>query len=232
MLRMNRRLSLNTRLNLIISAMIFVLGASSIAVTAYANAPQGFLFEFRYMTVNGTVFTTIIAFIILLASIAEAVTGRAKISDKLYYFRLSSAVTECIIGVVIAMSFFPSVPDKPDIMSYESFCMHVVIPLLSIISFLLNRTPRERMHPLLRLNCAWLITIYAAVVITLILTGAIPQDKIPYSFLNFYTQSIWYIVYFGCFIYSFAYILSFLLTEWNRKLSAYWTEEEKPVSSR
>lgn len=229
---MNRRHRLNIGLNLVISALILVLGVSSIIVSAYVKAPENFLFEFRYMTVNGTVFTSIIALMIFILSLAEAITGKAGISDRLYYFRLSSAVTETIIAVVIAMSFFPTVPDSPNILSYESFNMHVIIPFLSIVSFLLNRTPRETMHPLLRLNCAWLITIYAAVVITLILTGALPQDKIPYSFLDFRTGSIWYIVYFGCFIYSFTYVLSFLLTNLNRRVSSFWNGDgKKPISS-
>lgn len=229
---MNRRHRLNIILNLVISSLILFFGVSSIIVSAYVKAPENFLFEFRYMTLNGTVFTSIIALMILVVSIIEAKTGKVSISDRLYYFRLSSAVTESIIAVVIAMSFFPTVPDSPNILSYESFNMHVTIPVLSIISFLLNRNPRETMHPLLRLNCAWLITIYAAVVISLILTGALPQDKIPYSFLDFRTMPIWYIVYFGFFIYSFTYVLSFLFTNLNRRVSSFWnSNDKKPISS-
>ena len=229
---MNSRHRLNIILNLVISSLILILGISSIIVSAYVKAPENFLFEFRYMTVNGTVFTSIIAFMILIVSIIEAKSGKYSIADRLYYFRLSSAITESIIAVVIAMSFFPAVPDSPNILSYESFNMHVIIPILSIVSFLLNRSPRETMHPLLRLNCAWLITIYASIVITLILTGTMPQDKIPYSFLDFRTRSIWYIVYFGFFIYSFTYVLSYIFTNLNKRMSSFWNpNDKKPVSS-
>ena len=102
---MYRRHRLNILLNLVISSLILILGVSSIIVSAYVKAPENFLFEFRYMTVNGTVFTSIIALMIFIVSLIEAKTGNDSISDKLYYFRLSSAVTESIIAVVIAMSF-------------------------------------------------------------------------------------------------------------------------------
>lgn len=221
---------MNLKLNLAISAAVFVLGISSIAVSAASKADENFFFEFRYMTMNGTVFTTLISVIIIILCAVQLKTGRIIQSDRLYYFRLSSAVTECIISVVILLSLLPFVPDNPDILTFDSFTMHIVIPLLSVISFLLNKTPVEFSHPLLRLNCAWLITLYAAVVITLILLGWIPQDKIPYSFFDFYSHPFATFIYFGVFIYSFTYILSYLFSAGNERLSFLWkTEPKKPV---
>ena len=222
---------MNIRLNLLFSSLIFLFGTSSVAVTAFSKIEENFFFEFRYMTLNGTVFTTLISLIIVIISLSEIKTGKEWQPKTLYYFRLSSAVTETIIAVVIAMSFLPFVPDNPNILSYDSFCMHVIIPLLSIISFLLNRTAKENLHPLQRLNCSWLITLYAATVITLIVSGLIPQDKIPYSFFDIYTQPVWTLVYFGAFIYSFSYLLSVVFTEWNCKIVNRKRQEQTPVNS-
>ena len=72
---MNSRHRLNIILNLVISSLILILGVSSIIVSAKVKAPENFLLEFRYMTVNGTVFTSIIALMILIVSIIEAKSG-------------------------------------------------------------------------------------------------------------------------------------------------------------
>ena len=224
---LDRRGRWNLRMNLLISSLLVFFGVSSLVVSALSKAEENFFLEFRYMTVNGTVFTTLISLIIAIVCVTQMATGRQLRLRQLSYLRLCSAVTETIIGVVILLSLFPFVPDNPNILTYDSFSMHVIIPLLSILSFLLNRSPVESIHPLLRLNCAWLITLYAAVVIALILGGLIPQEKIPYSFLEFNTRPIGYFIYFGCFIYSFTYVLSFLFTDLNRRISFYWIEENE-----
>lgn len=221
----------NAKWNIAISSLIFLLGTSSLFISVFFKEKENYLFAFRYMTVNGTLFSTLVALIVIILNIAEIKTGRDHGQQRLYFLRLSSAVTEGIIAVVIAMSFFPTVPDNPNILSYDSFSMHVIIPVLSIISFLLNPFPAEHMRPLAHLNCAWLITLYAAVVITLIFIGLIPPNKIPYSFMDFTKSPVWYIVYFGCFIYSFTYVLSFLLSGWNRRVSSKWhPTKRKPIS--
>lgn len=213
---------LNRRLNLLLSALLFGVGASALAVSALSEKEE-FLMAFRYMTMNGTAFTTLTALILTVACAAELRTGRPFLRRRLYYFRLCAAVTECIIAAVILLSFFPFVPDKPDLLTYDSFCMHVVLPVLTILSFLLNPSPVP-VPPLKRLGCAWLITLYAAVVTALILTGAIPQDKIPYSFMDFGAQPLSYSICIGCFVYSFAYVLSVWLTDGNRRMARLWTQ--------
>lgn len=224
----HKRELLNIKLNIMIAGLILFFGVTSIFVSAMSHINENFLFEFRYMTLNGTVFTTLISLITLILSVIQLRRGVNYESTKLYYLRLSSAVTEGIIATVILMSFFPSVPDNPNIFTYDSFCMHVLIPLLAVTSFLLNKSPVAYMSPLSTLNCAWLITLYAIVVISMILGGVIPDEKIPYSFLNFNTQPIYYIFYFGVFIYSFAYVLSFLFAHINRKMAGLW---QNPINS-
>lgn len=222
----------NTRWNLLIASLIFVLGSVSIFLSLFDKNETDFFLEFRFMTMNGTIFTTLISLIILIVCVFELIQNRAVISDRLYYFRLSSAVTEIIIAVVIAMSFLPAVPDSPNIFTFASFTMHVILPVLSVISFLINKTPVPHLHPVRRFNCSWLITLYAVTVITMIMLGFIPQDKIPYSFLDFQNRPAWYIVYFGCFIYSLTYVMSYFLTDGNSRMSSLWyREQEQPAGS-
>lgn len=218
----NKRELLNIRLNIVISGLILFFGITSITASVLSHENENFLLEFRYMTLNGTVFTTLTSIIILIISLAQLKRGMIYESTKLYYLRLSSAVTEGIIATVILMSFFPFVPDNPNIFTYDSFCMHVIIPLLSVTSFLLNKSPVDYMSPISAMNCAWLITLYAIVVISLIVTGLIPRDKIPYSFMDFNTHPSYYFFCFGIFIYSFAYVLSFVFTQINRRMARLW----------
>ncbi len=202
-----------------ISAFILFFSASSILYAVLSNPNQNYFFEFRYMTVSGTVFTALVTLISLITALLRAKSQKAPFSRQIYYFKLCSAVTECIIAVVILLSFFPFVPDTPSLLSYDSFCMHVIIPILAVVSFLLTPPPPALVSPLMRLTCTWLITLYAVVVITLIVTGLIPQEKIPYSFLDFNTRPLNYSIYFGCFIYSFTYLVSVMLTHLNVRMA-------------
>lgn len=202
-----------------ISAFILFFSASSILYAVLSNPNQNYFFEFRYMTVSGTVFTALVTLISLITALLRAKSQKAPFSRQIYYFKLCSAVTECIIAVVILLSFFPFVPDTPSLLSYDSFCMHVIIPVLAVVSFLLTPPPPALVSPLMRLTCTWLITLYAVVVITLIVTGLIPQEKIPYSFLDFNTRPLNYSIYFGCFIYSFTYLVSVMLTHLNVRMA-------------
>ena len=207
------------KLSVMTAALILFFGVSSIVYSALSKTQESFLFEFRYMTFNGTLFTTLVALIIVISGLRGIITGKPSGQRRLCFFRLCSAVTECVIAAVIMMSFLPFVPDDPELMRYDSFCMHIIIPALSVASFLLDPSPVEFRHPVMRLNCAWLITLYAAVVVTLILTGLLPQEKIPYSFMDFSARPPVYFICFGCFIYSFTYILTVLLSEWNRRIA-------------
>ena len=227
---LTKREKTNIIINIVISSLIFICGTGSLIVSAIRQPEQNFFLEFRFMTVNGTLFTTLISLSVIIISAVELRKRRELWSARLYHLRLSSAVTETIIAVVILMSFFPFVPDSPNIFTFESFNMHLVITPLSIVSFLLNKKPVTKMSSITRMNCAWLITLYAAVVITLIVLGLIPDEKIPYSFMDFKTRPVWYMIYFGCFIYSLTYVLSFLFTDWNHRISRFWTEENKAVS--
>lgn len=218
----NHRFKYKKQLNILIGFTISVLGLCSFFISVVRDMNWDFLSDFRFMTINGTVFTSIISLITAFISLAEIIKGEDIKLEKFYFLRLTSVVTESIIAFVILMSLFPFVPDKPDILKYDSFNMHVIIPALTIISFLIAEPPSEKIKPLMRLNGSALITIYAVIIISLILWGVIPQKDIPYSFLEVNTRPLWYVLLAGVIIYAGAYFLSWGYIELNKRVSKRW----------
>lgn len=216
------RFKYKKQLNIIIGITISILGFCSFLISVVEDMDWDFLSDFRFMTINGTIFTSIISLITAVISIAEIIKGEDLISGKFYFLRLTSVVTESIISLVIFVSVLPFIPDKPNILKYDSFNMHVIIPILTIISFLIAEPPAEKIKPIMRFNGSALITIYAVIIINLILWGFIPQDKIPYSFLEVNTRPLWYVLLAGVIIYSCAYFMSWGYIELNKRVSEKW----------
>lgn len=210
------------QLNIIIGSTISVLGFCSILISVVEDMNWDFLSDFRFMTINGTVFTSIISLITAVISLAEIIKGEDIKLEKFYFLRLTSVVTESIIAIVILMSLFPFIPDKPNILKYDSFNMHVIIPILTIVSFLIAEPPSDKIKPIMRFNGSALITIYSVIIVSLILWGVIPQSEIPYSFLEVNTRPLWYILLAGVIIYAGAYFLSWGYIELNKKISKSW----------
>ena len=196
-------------------AAVFVLGLISLTV-AVARDGEQWQRAFRFMTVIGTLYTT------LLSGVVFAVTlrNRDRADTPLFFLRLCAAVSECVIAIVILLSFLPFIPDSPDIFRFDSFVMHVAIPLLTVISFVVCARPAGDMPPLTHFNGSWLLVIYSAVVTALIITGVMPTEDIPYSFLEISTRPLWYVLLSAGIIFGTAYFLSFLLSAVNRRLSA------------
>ena len=216
------RFKYKKQLNILISITISVLGFCSFFISVVRDMNWDFLSDFRFMTINGTVFTSIISLITAVISLIEIIKGEDIKLEKFYFLRLTSVVTESIIAFVILMSLFPFVPDKPDILKYDSFNMHVIIPALTIISFLIAEPPSNKIKPVMRLNGSALITIYSVIIVSLILWGVIPQKDIPYSFLEVNTRPLWYILLAGVIIYASAYFLSWGYIELNKRVAKNW----------
>ncbi len=216
------RFKYKKQLNILISLTISVLGFCSFFISVIRDMNWDFLSDFRFMTINGTVFTSIISLITAVISLAEIIKGEDIKLEKFYFLRLTSVVTESIIAIVILMSLFPFIPDKPNILKYDSFNMHVIIPILTIVSFLIAEPPSDKIKPIMRFNGSALITIYSVFIVSLILWGVIPQSEIPYSFLEVNTRPLWYILLAGVIIYAGAYFLSWGYIELNKKISKSW----------
>lgn len=216
------RFKYKKQLNILISLTISVLGFCSFFISVVRDMNWDFLSDFRFMTINGTVFTSIISLITAVISLAEIIKGEDIKLEKFYFLRLTSVVTESIIAIVILMSLFPFIPDKPNILKYDSFNMHVIIPILTIVSFLIAEPPSDKIKPVMRFNGSALITIYSVIIVSLILWGVIPQKDIPYSFLEVNTRPLWYILLAGVIIYAGAYFLSWGYIELNKRVAKNW----------
>ena len=195
-------------------AAVFVLGLISLTV-AVARDGEQWQRAFRFMTVIGTLYTTLLSGVVFAVTLRK----RDRADTPLFFLRLCAAVSECVIAIVILLSFLPFIPDSPDIFRFDSFVMHVAIPLLTVISFVVCAPPAGEMPPLTHFNGSWLLVVYSAVVTALIITGVVPREDIPDSFLEISTRPLWYVLLSAGIIFGTAYLLSFLLSTANRRLS-------------
>ena len=214
----NRRLRFKDHCNIVICLSIFVLGILS---TLYKVKYEGGFFTcLRELTVDSTLFASFTAFAFIILNSIEIVRRTEYTYVPIYYFRLSSAVSELIVLLIVLIGFLPFVPDNPIISRFDMINMHVIIPLLTVLSFIINDPPIGRLKPKQRLNGLIFLVFYSVIIMTCIVTGIIPKARIPYSFMNFYDHTIWYTLAASVIIYAMGYLLASLLSELNRKV--YW----------
>ena len=176
----------------------------------------------RYMTFNGTIYTTIISFAFVIISTIESIRDTELTNKIVYYMRLSSAVTEFVIFAVVMFGLSPLVPDNPDIYTYPGVMMHLVVPICSLVTFIFNDAPIGKLKPLEPLHGTWFITIYAVIMTFLFGTGILPSSRAPYSFLDFENHSIFFSIACLTGIYIVGYSISLFLSYLNRKMSWIW----------
>ena len=182
----DRRCRQKKTTNITISVMIVVLGVSSF-LFGLRLEPMPTIF--RWMTVDGTVFTTVGAFLFIVVMFSQ-------------------------------LPFFAE--HLPIFDRYDSFVMHVLIPILGVESFLINDSPVGKLSPAKRWHGTWFVTVYAVVILALIEIGRLPSEMIPYFFLD-YRQNGWGIFLLAfAFVYGSAYLMAWRLSEWNRRLSWRW----------
>ena len=179
----------------------------------------------RWMTVDGTLFTTFSALAFLAVNVWELLSDTEMTRRSVYFFRLSSAVAETVIFLVVIISQIPLFTEHiPFYGRYDHFAMHMLIPILSVSSFLLNDSPLGRLKPFDYCRGTWFVTCYGVTMFVLISTYTLPEAMIPYYFLN-YRKYAWVTVTSFIFIYGVAYVMSRMLSEWNRKLSWLWFKD-------
>lgn len=214
-------LILKKKSNIVICLLIIVFGISSAIYKVHYEG--GFLTCFREMTVNGTVFSTIVAFFLIIVNLWEIRSRREIIYNALYYMRLSSAVTEAIIFVVVLIgyclrNYLPN--DNPVFFRYDMIMMHVLVPALVILSFCINDAPVPVDRVWKRLYGAFFVTVYGVTMIVLILANVVPENKIPYSFLNVRHGNPVFLLFSYLMIYLICFGFSTLFIWLNRKV--YW----------
>ena len=209
--------------NICISVLIVLLGVSSF-IFGWHLEPSVTIF--RYLTVDGTVFTTVGAAVFVVANTVELLKDTEVTRVSIYFIRLSAAVAESVIFIVVMFSQLPFFSQHlPVVDRYDSFVMHVLIPLLGVSSFLINDSPIGKLKPMQLWRGTWFVTFYAVIVLTLIGTEILPTELIPYFFLD-YRHVHWSVFAFAfVFVYASAYLMAGRLSEWNRRLSWLWFKD-------
>lgn len=206
--------------NIIISSIIVVLGITSFV---YGLGIEPSITILRWMTVDGTLFTTLSSAVFIIVYIVELFKHTEMTLVPVYYARLSSAVAESVIFVVVVFSHMPFFEESlPVFDRYDSFIMHLVVPILTVVSFILNDSPIGKLKVIERLHGTWFVTLYAVVIFTMIHKNILPTEMIPYFFLDYRHASIEILIFAFVFIYGTGYLMSWRISEWNRKLSWRW----------
>lgn len=219
----NRRYRLKKQTNLCVSAAIAILGVTSFL---YGLTLESVPTIFRWMTVDGTLFTTFGAVVFILVNLVEMLKKTEMTLRTVYFIRLSCAVAESVILCVVLFSQLPFFDEHlPLFDRYDSFVMHVLIPVLGAASFLTNDSPIGKVRPLKLWHGTWYVTFYAVVILTLIATETLPPELIPYFFLDYRRQGFGVFALAFVFIYGCAYLMAWLLSTWNRRLSWMWFKD-------
>lgn len=219
----HRRYRWKKMTNLCVSVLIVLLGISSFC---YGLRIESMPTIFRFMTVDGTLFTTVGAAVFVAVNLVELTLRTELTGVAVYYIRLSSAVAESVIFIVVMFSQLPFFSEHLPICDrYDSFVMHMLIPVLGITTFIINDSPIGRLKPWKRLHGSWFVTFYAVIIFTLIGSGSLPTELIPYFFLDF-RHNWWGITAFAfAFVYGSAYLMGWALSECNRKVSWLWFKD-------
>ena len=219
--RFDRRYIIKKRINAVLCLFIALCGTSSVLYSVFVNG-KNLIDRLRYMTFNATIFTTLICLVFAIACLVEAAEGTEITRRWIYFLRLSSAATEVVVFAVVMFGLTPLVEDLPDVTSYTGVMMHLVVPFATVVSFVFNDAPIGRLRPLEPLHGTWFITCYAVVMLFLFGTGILPSSAAPYTFLDFEHSSLRFILLCALGVYFVGYVISWLLSELNRKLSWIW----------
>ena len=216
-----RRYRLKKAINAVLCFIIAFWGISALLYSAFVLHDN--LFHYlRYMTFDGTIFTTVTSLLRGIACIQERRKDFEITDRKVFFLRLSSATTELVILAVVLFGLSPLVPDNPDISTYTGIVMHLVMPFLTLFSFLFNDAPIGKLKPLEVFQGTTYITIYAIIMMILFGFRILPSSMAPYSFLNFDTTSLLYKLECLIGIYAAGYAISLVLSKLNRQLSWIW----------
>lgn len=215
-----RRYERKKLVNLVISAVIVLSGILS--VTYIWHHDQEGILTFRWMTVDGTIFTTVIMLFYVVVSVVELARYTELTNWLVYFTRLAAAVAESLILIIVLLSQLSFFPEHMHIFRFDMFQMHILIPVLTVLSFILNDSPIGKLTFRQKLHGTWFVTLYAVVILTLIGTGIIPAEQIPYFFLDVANMPLLTFVGYFVLIYALGWLLSHCLSSWNRKLSWLW----------
>ena len=207
------------RLNLALNLLISALGISSLFIKFFLV--DGLL-AFRAFTVDGNIFTTIVSVIAVIVNIRELIKKTESDSRTMFFLELASAVTEAVIFIVVMIGYLPIFTDNPKITPYHMFCLHVAIPVLAVLRFIFFEKPLGSLKPSKLLIGAIPIGVYGIGVVTAIKLGILPVSLVPYSFLDFDNNFLWYFFFALFAIPCFGFLWSWTFYRLNIRASHLW----------
>ena len=102
------------------------------------------------------------------------------------------------------------------------FNMHIVIPVLTIASFVFNDSPLGKLKARRILHGMWFVTLYAITVVTLVLTKTISVEMVRYAFVDVLNMPALAIILAAASIYGLSFLLSFVFYRLNKRFSWIW----------
>ncbi len=229
--RFSKRYILKKRVNALLCFFIAFCGTSAVLYSRFIFR-NALLDRLRYMTFWGTIFTSAVSLVFGIVCIMEAVRETEVTYRPVYYLRLSSATTETVIFAVVMFGLTSLVPDDPDLSSYPGIMMHLVVPITTVTSFLLNDPPFGKPKPEEPLKGLIFITVYAVVMTIVFGAGLLPSEMAPYSFLDFKNTTILFKLECLTGIFAVGYTVSWLLMRLNMRLSWIWFYDMNRLKKR
>lgn len=217
-------LTIKTVLKLLTDLLLSFLGVS--ALYEKIVLIDGVL-AFRAFTVDGNLFTTFVSLIAVVADAVALIRKKECGARSVFFLELCSAVTEAVIFIVVMIGYLPFVPDTPVITPYHMFCLHVAIPLVAVARFILFDRPQGILKPSALLHGSVPIGVYGAGVVFAIKLGVLPTSYVPYSFLDFEHNFIWYFLFALFAIPGFGYLWSWIFYRFNIDTAGLWYKDEE-----
>lgn len=222
-LKSERILLKKKKLNLALNLLITALGISSLFIKFFLV--DGLL-AFRAFTVDGNLFTTVVSVLAVIVNCKELISKSENSSRNMFFLQMASAVTEAVIFIVVMIGYLPVFPDDPKITPYHMFCLHVAIPILAVLRFVFFEKPLGILKPSKLLIGAIPIGVYGIGVVIAIKTGILPISLVPYSFLDFDNNFLWYVMFALFAIPSFGFLWAWLFYRLNIRSSFLWYSRE------
>lgn len=217
----DRRYRIKKTINAVFNLLIAVSGVVVFLHTTIIGH-NTLLNRLKYMTFCSTLFSSAVSLFTFIVCILEAKRRTEVTKRAVYFLRLSAALTESIVLAVVLFGLTPLVPDDPDVQSFVGIMTHLVIPPMTVLSFVYNEAPIGRLRPFEPFWGTWCITTYAIVMIVLFGTGIIPSEQAPYSFLDFEHNSVFYSIKCLIGIYFVGYLVALALSRINMRCSWIW----------
>lgn len=211
------------RINLLLNLAIAVLGVTSLYEKFFLI--DGVI-AFRAFTIDGNLFTTIVSIAAVFLNVAALIRGRESDNRTMFFLELCSAVAEAVIFIIVMIGYLPFVADTPKITPYHMFCLHVAIPVLSVFRFIFFERPQGVLIPSKLLLGALPIGIYGFGVVIAIKAGILPTAFIPYSFLDFEHNYLWYFLFALFLIPCFSYLFAWIFYRFNINAASLWYRNE------